>query len=327
MPETRKHHYVPQCYLRQFACQKPGNPRVFVFDKNSRKSFSSEIKDVAEQRDFYKINDNKYSIPMPDNDPLYYEHLFSRLFENQIPTIINQIKMLHTMTVPNKEILSFEMKKSLSILLQVQLLRTPQARKFVRNIVVPIWLEEKERVKKAIQDKGDFPNKEKYLMQLDEFNDIEPFVKSYSLIYCTDIDLIESHVDYLIKNHAWVIYDNLIYQIHPFITSDNPVVMYNLKNEDMGLGTSNGLDVDDTAFFFPLTPRFLLTLYHRRNFIGEYSEDYENRIQSVDDFSFISRMNDIQFRQCDRFCYSNLSFTKQISYSVQNTRQQVPLGL
>ena len=84
--------------------------------------------------------------------------------------------------------------------------------------------------------------------------------------------------------------------------------MYNLANEDMGLGTSNGIDVDDTAFFFPLTPRFLLTLYHKRNLIGHYSECYENRIQSVDEYSFISKMNSIQHIQCNRFCYSNLPF-------------------
>lgn len=308
MPETRKQHYVPQCYLRQFACEKPGSPRVFVYDKHSKRTFCSEIKNVAEQRDFYKIGDSKFFIPVPDNDPLYFENLFSRCFENQIPTIINHVKMLHTMVVPDKEIISYEMKKSLSVLLQVQLFRTPQARSFIRERAEPIWSAEEERVRKAILDKGDFPDKEKYLNQLDNFNDIEPLIKYYSLVFCTDPDVIESHANYLIKNHAWVIYDNLLHKSCPFITSDNPVVMYNLANEDMGLGTSNGIDVDDTAFFFPLTPRFLLTLYHKRNLIGHYSECYENRIQSVDEYSFISKMNSIQHIQCNRFCYSNLPF-------------------
>ena len=60
MPETRKQHYVPQCYLRQFACEKPGSLRVFVYDKHSKKTFCSEIKNVAEQRDFYQIGDSKF---------------------------------------------------------------------------------------------------------------------------------------------------------------------------------------------------------------------------------------------------------------------------
>lgn len=306
MSETRKHHYVPQCYLKQFACEKKGAPKIYVYDKRNKKAFCNEIKNVAEERDFYRVENKAFTVPPPNNDPLFYENYFSKLIESRIPTILNQIKMLHTMTMPDKEILSYEMKKTLSVFILTQLFRTPKSRNALMKKFIPKCQQEVESTKKAIQKMEFFPSKGAYINKTSSLTDYESLVNSINLSHFTNSETIDYYTDLLIKNHAWVIYDNVLYKSLPFVTSDNPVVMYNLDNEDMGFGTRNGLEVDSTVFFLPLTPRFLLTVYHRRNLIGRLSIAFQDRFQPTDEESFILKMNMIHFQQCDRFCYSNL---------------------
>ncbi|UEM16719.1 DUF4238 domain-containing protein [Bradyrhizobium barranii subsp. barranii] len=51
-----KHHYVPQCYLRQFANTKGKAFQVSVFDREEQRSFKNNVKDVACQNYFNRIH-------------------------------------------------------------------------------------------------------------------------------------------------------------------------------------------------------------------------------------------------------------------------------
>ncbi|GAC1413231.1 MAG: hypothetical protein NVSMB6_15240 [Burkholderiaceae bacterium] len=53
--QARKHHYVPQCYLKGFARNRSKNARLFVVDALSRKSFVTRPANVAAERDFNRI--------------------------------------------------------------------------------------------------------------------------------------------------------------------------------------------------------------------------------------------------------------------------------
>lgn len=50
MSKVKKQHYVPQGYLKNFAC-KNSNP-VFVFDKEAKRSWRAAISDTAAERYF-----------------------------------------------------------------------------------------------------------------------------------------------------------------------------------------------------------------------------------------------------------------------------------
>src|SRR5579885_3315540 len=53
MPDAKKkQHYVPQFYLRKFADKFGG---LFVFDKARHKSFKSNVRDVGNEKYFYKL--------------------------------------------------------------------------------------------------------------------------------------------------------------------------------------------------------------------------------------------------------------------------------
>lgn len=50
-----KHHYIPQCYLRQFAIRYKKGHQLAVFDRKTDKSFRANVKDVACQNYFNRI--------------------------------------------------------------------------------------------------------------------------------------------------------------------------------------------------------------------------------------------------------------------------------
>src|SRR5258708_3238109 len=50
-----KQHYIPQCYLRQFAIRRKRGHQFAVFDRKTDKSFRANVKDVACQSYFNRI--------------------------------------------------------------------------------------------------------------------------------------------------------------------------------------------------------------------------------------------------------------------------------
>lgn len=72
MSKPRKHHYVPQFYLSGFAAQ-PDSSRLYVLDKEARRSYPSRINDAACERDFYimEVED--------EGDPFAVEKFFSTI--------------------------------------------------------------------------------------------------------------------------------------------------------------------------------------------------------------------------------------------------------
>src|SRR5262245_3301546 len=54
---ARRHHFVPQCYLKEFAVpRKKGAPEVIVFDRIGRKTYRQRINNVGFERDFNRID-------------------------------------------------------------------------------------------------------------------------------------------------------------------------------------------------------------------------------------------------------------------------------
>jgi|GEM_PF-2988316 len=90
------------------------------------------------------------------------------------------------------------------------------------------------------------------------------------------------------------------------ITSDNPVVMLNMKTGDLGFG-GNGLDNNMTVIYMSLTPKYLVSMFHKNSLVGHYSQSYENMCIPVDEEIFISNQTFIQLKQASRQVYSKPS--------------------
>lgn len=53
---ARKHHYVPQCYLKLFSVSHKKIPQLTVFDRVRKKVYKAGVDNVAAQRDFNAID-------------------------------------------------------------------------------------------------------------------------------------------------------------------------------------------------------------------------------------------------------------------------------
>jgi len=54
---ARRHHFVPQCYLRSFAVpRKAGKYQLHVFDRQTGKTFQTATENIALERDFNRVD-------------------------------------------------------------------------------------------------------------------------------------------------------------------------------------------------------------------------------------------------------------------------------
>lgn len=79
---ARKHHYVPQCYLKGFAKFRD-KPKLYVVDAKERKAFRTAPAQVAAERDFHRIDVEGLA-------PDAFENSFSK-FESELSLALGRI--------------------------------------------------------------------------------------------------------------------------------------------------------------------------------------------------------------------------------------------
>lgn len=79
---ARNHHFVPQCYLKGFARHR-NKPKVRVIDLRQRKTFETNPKNIAAERDFNRVE-------IAGHPPDAIEAAFSR-FESQLAPALDRI--------------------------------------------------------------------------------------------------------------------------------------------------------------------------------------------------------------------------------------------
>ena len=91
MSKPRGHHFVPRAYLRQFAlARKPTakrrrEPQVFATDLVDGRSFTASVADVAQSRDFNRLDLG------PDEDDFQLERLLST-FEGELAVALTVVE-------------------------------------------------------------------------------------------------------------------------------------------------------------------------------------------------------------------------------------------
>lgn len=107
-------------------------------------------------------------------------------------------------------------------------------------------------------------------------------------------------VDFLLKRY-WVVYKNVNHKRSPLITSDHPVVYYNIITGETDF-SSNGLGTPNTTIFFPINRELIIGMYTQNMYYNKMFE-LNNRMLIVDDVPFIMRLNRVQYDQCYRQAY------------------------
>jgi hypothetical protein len=192
MSKTKRQHYVPQFYLRNFSFNEN---QIFVFDKNQQKVFTSAIGSVASAKFFYEW-DTLNSIVGEQ----FIETKFSK-FESLISVILKDL-ILSLENSSFSQIIN-RTKHDIAEFIWYQMIRNPEARIVGRQL--------HEIIMKSLDEDDTTKNKSKI------FDEKAEHVK---ILLLGDVSM---KVKRLVSK-IWIIVKNETNQ--SFYTSDNPVVHY-----------------------------------------------------------------------------------------------------
>lgn len=302
MGNAKKHHYVPRAYLKYFAVKSGNAYMLNTYDKKTKKKYLLNVNDAAQARDYNLIKDVTLGVKLPEGDDLYYEKLYNDVIESKIPIIINNVVVGCKLIRENRPVITHENKRDLARLLVTQLYRTPLARKMTYELGIPIYENTMQRAYLTVSQLNDSKRKKEFMDILNKFEYNDEFVKSLHLDITMSPDRINNFIDVLVENHCWIVYDNVLYSTFPFVTSDNPVTMYNVRCGSFGF-EYNGLNNISTVISMPLTPRYQIALYHKQSLIGMCLPEFDGRSYHINEPDFVFKQNMMHVEQSYRQVY------------------------
>ncbi|MDD3231283.1 MAG: DUF4238 domain-containing protein [Oscillospiraceae bacterium] len=277
--EFRKQHIVSQAYLRRFALCKGGKyiigTRLKPSGKRNIQMFSNSVSNVGYIENYYDT--------LAQTDKKFWEHYLDENFDILCDTPLSNIISGITLTTPGKAAISQADKMILAKIVMSQMIRVPfyldkqidMSAAFLDSCkkelveTLPFGMQEKARLIKSV----DFDADSRKNMILESI-----FDKSRFDMFCN-----------VLVNRVWIIYYNVISQVMPFVTSDNPVLIKSTTSKRIGLGV-NGIDNDSTVILYPLTPSIMLGIYSPNMYFGVIQR-YDRQKEILDDIKFISKFN------------------------------------
>lgn len=307
MNEPKIHHYVPQGYLRFFAKREQRDSQekywLLAYDKKICKSYPINVSKAAAEKDYNRLELSEHIQLPPENDPLYYEKKYIDLIEGKLPGIIKNLTAACTLSTKGAKILTPAVKDDLADLITVQVLRTPDVRTRLGKIGEKSYHKILTAAKLLAAEIPDETRRSEQLRKLNELLYTDEFIKSEHLFCTTDADRLSRIKKALIDDHVWVIYQNMTEQ--PYITSDIPVVLSDMSDGSVGFGT-NGIAQPTTIITMPLTPKYLIAVYHEKSLVGRYAgRDGECIPLDHSEKAFIKHVNRLQFKNCWRQVYTH----------------------
>lgn len=283
------HHFVPQCYLKNFGHNKDSNGGYFIntYSKYINKVIPMNINNVCGEDFFYSLPDEyirQHSTEDLNNLSIEIDYFASNIeleYNGILTNIFNSIKLKSDQDIAIIDI-SDEDKFALAKQIVVQYLRLPEVRTydtelsdFYDNNMIQLF---QEGLAKELNDPE--------IAKLNITSKRDETVNHAFLSFMNE-DLISSFTNDLIKN-IWTFYYS---EKGKFYTCDSPVFAYgyvkDVRQENMGL-TRYGVDTS-----IALNPHLTLSIKDYR---------YFNMIKN----NIISRVSDEQLRHYNiiRFCYA-----------------------
>ena len=249
MNKPIRQHYVPQVYLKFFSQQRDKIWEINVADKNREKLYRANIRDIAFEKNFYTIESlgaKKYAWEQYYAEEI--EPLIGKTFTSLIQVCTN------IFTKDRQVVINNELRAKLSIIIITQLLRTPKARSQQYEISSNIFPTVIKNAKKIFYPYISLAQKSR-LNRL-RLNDI---FKEIDMQAITDPNRI-SQFSQVIYDRYWIVYRNNNHQANPFVTSDHPVIQYNLSAASTSL-KDNGIGNPQTIIHYPINSQLILAIY------------------------------------------------------------------
>lgn len=117
---SRRHHFVPRCYLSSFAVPRKNEMQVEVFDLIGRKQFSANTKNIAVSFDFNRVD-------MPGERQDFVETELSK-WESEISSSIREVLNSRSLSVRKN-------LENLVLLATLLSTRTPKFRRFFKEML------------------------------------------------------------------------------------------------------------------------------------------------------------------------------------------------
>lgn len=309
MADTKKQHYVPQCYLRHFASPKG---RINVFDKEKMEvRTNQDISNIAIKNRFYDFNlfemykkaepnqqtkikaelgglldSDDFDAALKDIDSKQYieKEFFSKHIESLYSYILEKIITKsyngNQWVMENCFALSENEKELFAYFVAIQIIRTNSFRETIGSMIEQFI--GTMAYKSQIQEEDALPKKA-FEVSVDK-----EYVKMQHNKMVLDPEIALEFAE-TIKQHIWVMYVNKTET--PFYTSDDPIV--NIPHKHDRFLSYGGLSSEGIEILFPISSNLLLGMYHSdtykngltdREFIAVNERewiDYFNRAQVI----------------------------------------------
>lgn len=284
--KTKKQHYVPRFYLKNFSNKNKEEYFIHCYDIDNNKTYPANIKNIAEEKYFYKIGDETF------------EEFFQKTEEWASPIINNLSK-----NGKIKPLNIIKNRKRLSLFLSVQFLRTKEMREDL--------LESFSKISTHLQKHNLSNEMELLVEQIDEKN-----IKHNQMGFIAHASL-EMIDDLLYKK--WVVLKNKTEV--DFLTSDNPVVLYN-PHGFLGVASEY---IHIFYPINPKLCLCLLDPLNYSNF-GEYNKFDGNEIlrnirktekYNINSIDEVNMINDVQSKNATKHIFSKDNSFDRVSYLVK----------
>jgi len=335
MADTKKEHYVPRCYLRNFADEQEC---IDVFDKwNLQVRKNQRILNIAMENRFYDIdllrilsdldNDARQKAkadilkmvglesweeiePIISNKKYIEKEHFAKLeglYASLLDQIIANSHNGNAWVLHNCSALSEEEKALFSVFVSMQVIRSKNFRDSLNDGI--------EKLAQALVYKEQMNNPDALPKDAFQIEANSEFIKLQhsSMIMDPKITL---HFAEILCNHVWIIHYNKTKV--PFLTSDYPIV--NIPHKfDRHLSYA-GFASEGIEIAFPISPRMLLCMYDQNTYKAHFSD---RAFITIDDKKLIEYYNRWQIINSRRCVFGiGTDFSAEIDFCKKNPQLQ-----
>lgn len=266
---TKKQHYVPQVYLRNFLT---ASNELFVYDRQKSMYFRCRSQDICREDYLYEtLWENAISQLGKYVLPNQIENAFSG-YEGVYGTLLR--KLINVCSEPQNKtalICNADDKRALASLAVNMLVRNPWSLNQVNADKLHDGVMENEEIQSISQ-----------LFRLWNWGEITSLIKASNKKVCLDEKLAGGVPAQLISELLNLNFSILISEKHPFVTSSFPVA-YEIYDSEDGMTHLKML-------YLPIHPRF--ALMYSNNIIAK---PYRNRMVSLP-VDKVKRMNQLYFQ-------------------------------
>lgn len=297
---TKKQHYVPQFYLRNWRLSNEKH-QVYVYDKEKDCIRINNIEYVASERYFYDIDFDDFftetaveklhakgfswsdEVKRQGIERTFAEKI-EKPFAEELSALLEKVKVLTPWHISNCEFLSQEKKKRFSEYLTFQIIRTKSVRMDIMNT---------SDCFSQILKEMEIPDS-----LIEKYNISKEAAKQSHIMMFFDSENIKD-VTMLFYNLTWVLGINRTNV--KFFTSDNPIITHShIVHPFIQM---NGLASKGVEVVFPLSPNVILIMFD-----GEYHQmmkSFDRCYVEIDDEQNVYFYNSLLAMQAGRFVFSS----------------------